>query len=442
MSYFPLTDKDRKDILETVGVADFQELIDVIPKIIREPKIDIPIGISELELTRELQTFANKNKGVDKITSFLGAGAYDHFIPSVVKHVLMRSEFYTAYTPYQAEASQGILQAIYEYQSIICKITGMDVSNASHYDGATSTAEAAILSSNVKRRNKILVASNINPQYLKVLKTYLSSSSLELVLIDFNSDYSVAMNDLNAKLNQDVASVIVQTPNFFGVVEDFSEIEKNVHRNGALLIVVGNLLSFAKFKSPGEWNADIACGDAQVFGNKLNFGGPYLGYIAVKKTLMRKLPGRIVGMTVDKDDKKSFVLTLQAREQHIRREKATSNICSNQALCALAALVHIVALGQKGYEKMFNINFGNINYLRNKLLAETNSEVYDGNVFNEIVVKPQHKVEDIILQCKKLNINPGLNLQKYFPKLKNRLLICATETKTKDDIDKLVQLLK
>ncbi|MBU1864144.1 MAG: aminomethyl-transferring glycine dehydrogenase subunit GcvPA [Candidatus Omnitrophica bacterium] len=440
MSYASLTDHDRKVMLQEIGVTDFEELCAAIPRQLRNPVIKLPHPLSELELRTMVRSLAHQNKSTDTVLSFIGAGAYEHFIPSVVHHVTSRSEFYTAYTPYQAEASQGTLQAMYEYQSMMCTLTGMDVSNASHYDGATSMAEAALVSMSVKKRKKVIVASSVHPEYRQVLKTYLRGTAGECIEIPFTSEGMLDSSRFKTALHEDVACCIVQSPNFFGIVENFSEIEKLIHACGAHFIIVANPLSLARFKSPGEWNADIACGEAQVFGNPLSFGGPYLGYFAVKKELMRKIPGRLVGLSHDSEGRRMFTLTLQTREQHIRRERATSNICSNQALCALAAGVYLTTLGKEGLRQVADLNIQNANYLREAFTSVLECEItFTGPIFNEFVIRINKDVEKIIAALLKKGIYAGLSLQRFYPKLKNELLVCATETKTKEDLDRFVK---
>jgi glycine dehydrogenase subunit 1 len=429
-------------MLATIGVNDFDQIIDVVPESLRDPRITLPPALSEPELVRHMKELAGKNESTDSLLSFVGAGAYDHFIPAVVQHVLGRSEFYTAYTPYQAEASQGMLQSIYEYQTMICRLTGMDVSNASHYDGATSMAEAALLSTIMKRRSRILVARNVFPEYRAVLKTYLTATALEIVDVPFDTNGCVDVRALSDALDETVACCIVQSPNVFGLVEDLASVEQAIHASGAHFIMVANPLSLARFRSPGEWNADIACGDGQVFGNPLSFGGPYLGYFAAKKEFMRKIPGRLVGMTEDSQGRRAFTLTLQTREQHIRREKATSNICSNQALCALAAAVYLAAVGKEGIKQIADINIANAHYLRRKIAALPGFTLqWDGVIFNEFVVQTKKEPAAIIQSLLTQKIHAGFDLSEWYPELGNALLICATETKTKDDLDRFINAL-
>ncbi len=439
MTYLPLTDVDRSSMLKDIGVKDFDQLIASIPSSLRYPHINIPVGLCEYELSQHVKELASKNQPTSQLLSFLGAGAYDHYIPSVVDHLVSRSEFYTAYTPYQAEASQGLLQSIYEYQTVICRVTGMQVANASHYDGATSMVEAALMATSLKKRNKILVAETVHPEYRQVLETYLFSSGIEIIDVPMTDEFLLDESAFKGLLDSDVACFIVQSPNFMGVVENYSRFSELVHANGSLLIAVGNLLSYTKYISPAEFGADIACGDAQIFGSNLNFGGPYVGYLGVTKKLMRKICGRLAGMTVDKDGNRAFVLTLQAREQHIRREKATSNICSNQALCALSTVVHVCAIGQKGLEQVFDVNRGNSEYLRSEIVSKTKCRVSKGPMFNEFVVTTNLEAEEVRKLAKEQGIIPGFLLSKVYNSLKNSYLVCSTEKKSKDDLDRLVK---
>ncbi len=436
MRYEVLSENDRKFMLDLIGVSSADELYGAIPAELKTDKLDLPGPYTEAELLKHIRDKTEKNK--TGFLSFLGGGAYEHFIPSVVKHVISRSEFYTAYTPYQAEASQGLLQAIYEYQSYVCRLTAMDVTMASHYDGATALAESVLMAVNITHKKKVLLSSALNPEYKAVLNTYLSGTSVEKEYFAFNDDFTVNYDDLISKCADDTAAVVVSFPNFLGTVENFSEVRDISEKYGALMIISGNPLSYAGFIPPGEYGADIACGDMQVFGNPLNFGGPYAGYIAVKKKFMRKLPGRIAGKTIDKNGKTAFVLTLQAREQHIRREKATSNICSNQALSALASLVHMSLLGSIGMKKMFEINRNNAYYLIEGLKKKS-VEVLNENVFNEFVIK-LNDIDKFFEKALSFNIMPGIRLGKFYDNMKNMLLVAVTETKTKDDLDKFLSL--
>lgn len=443
MSYLPLTENDRRMMNESLGIETTEALIEDIPQNLRNPRIALPAPLSEYEIMRLMRERAFKNACNENVLSFAGAGAYEHFSPSAVDHLLQRAEFYTAYTPYQAEASQGTLQAIYEYQSMMCALTGMDVSNASHYDGATSMAEAALLSLVTTGRKKILVARNLHPEYRQVLRTYIPSDSAIIQELAFNGEGTLDQKKLIDSLNSEVACVIVSVPNFFGIVEDLSCVREQTQSVGAQFIIVANPLSLARFKTPGEWGADIACGEAQVFGVPLSYGGPYLGYFATRKKLMRKVPGRLVGISHDLEKKRMFTLTLQAREQHIRRERATSNICSNQALCALAAAIHLALMGPQGLERVADRNIYNIRYLRDRLAEIPGCKIpFAGTLFNECVVCFDRDITEVLALLRKENIMGGVVLDAWYPELKNALLICATETKTQKDLDYFIAKLK
>ena len=345
--YLPMTEQDKKEMLQTIGVDSVDELFSDIPEKVRFNGLyNIKEAKSESSLLKELSQMAAKNMDVKQNISFLGAGVYDHYIPTIVDHVISRSEFYTAYTPYQPEISQGELQAIFEFQTMICELTGMDVANSSMYDGGTALAEAAMLSCGQTRRKKVLISETVHPESREVLKTYAKGQYIDVVEIPHENGVT-DIKALEREINEDVAAVILQYPNFFGRIEPLKEFEPIVHQHKGLFIVSSNPLALGAITPPGKFGADIVVGDAQVFGIPQSFGGPHCGYFAVTNKLMRKVPGRLVGETVDENGKRGYVLTLQAREQHIRRDKATSNICSNQALNALAASVAMTALGRK-----------------------------------------------------------------------------------------------
>jgi len=350
MSYVANTASDQKAMLEAIGANSVEELFDAIPADVRFPKLNLPEPLSEMEILAEMEQMADSNADAHHYTWFLGAGAYNHFVPSIVPQLQMRGEFYTAYTPYQPEASQGTLQAIFEYQSMMAELTGMDVVNASHYDGATSLAEAAIMSVNATRgkRNKVLVSPGVHPQYREVLKTYIQGTDIQVVGDD-NPDNNLAA--LKGMLDKETACLIVQWPNFFGELEDLEGLADVVHKAGALLVLHIDPVSLGLLKPPGEYGADIVTGEGQSLGNNLNFGGPYLGIFATTKKLVRKMPGRVVGETVDTEGRRGYVLTLSTREQHIRREKATSNICTNQGLMALGAAIYLTRWANRVYAK-------------------------------------------------------------------------------------------
>src|SRR3989338_511164 len=443
MENFPLTSEDQHQMLAEIGVQHFGEMLKCIPEKLRNPKINLPEALSELDAQKWFCELAGQNITLKQNLSFLGSGCYEHFIPSIVRHVVSRSEFYTAYTPYQPEASQGSLQMLFEYQSLMCELTGLEVSNGSHYDGATALAESLMMALNHTRRNNILIASSVHPEYRLVARTYLQGTHGVLEEVSFSPDFAFDLNDFKKKLSPEIAAVVIQSPNFFGLVEDLTEIEKLVHANGSLLIMMGHPLSFGFFKSPGEWHADIACGEGQPLGIVPGFGGPWLGYLVTTKALMRRIPGRLVGMTKDHEGRRAFCLTLQAREQHIRREKAQSNICSNQALCAMMACVYLATLGESGVKQMAELNLENANYLRDSLGAVPGIEVLTkGTIFNEFVVKFSKPIQKINGELRKRGMIGGLDLERFYPTLKNQTVFCATETKSKAEMDRFVSELK
>lgn len=443
MNYSPLTNADREEMLRGIGVKNFEELIANIPSGVANPPIDVPAGMSEWELSRYLGDILSLNRNTQKLNSFLGAGSYDHYVPSVVRHILGRGEFYTAYTPYQAEASQGTLQAIFEYQSMISELLGMDAANGSHYDGATAFAEGVLLALKVTQRNKVLIAKTVNPEYRAVAKTYLAGTDHLVEEIPFNGRGAIDVDGLKQKLSPDVGCVCVSNPNFLGLVEGLAEVADLTHKNQSLFLVTGHPMSYSVFRSPGEWGADIACGDAQPLGLDLNFGGPYVGYFATTRALVRRMPGRLVGITRDHHGNRCFVLTLQAREQHIRREKASSNICSNQALCALAVCVYFSTMGWDGIREAAMANIAKANRLRTAIEKLKDFEIpFGGTVFNEIVVRSRKPLKPVFEKLARQGVLPGLMLEKYYTELKDCLLVAVTEKKSDAEIDRLVDLLK
>jgi glycine dehydrogenase subunit 1 len=428
-------------MLKAIGIDSIEKLVADIPPGLRHD-LNLPHPMSELELLKELRGTAGLNADLDEYASYLGAGAYEHFIPSAVSHIVGRSEFYTAYTPYQPEASQGTLQAIYEYQSLICQLTGMDVANASLYDGASGVAEAALLALNaLEGRSEVLVSEAVHPEYRQVLKTYLANRRVVIREISC-ADGLTDLKALKGKISDKTACVIVQNPNFFGSVEEMTAFETVVHASGALFIAVVNPISLGILKSPGEYNADVAVGEGQPLGNPVSFGGPYLGFLAVKDQYKRKMPGRIVGVTQDKNGRTGYVLTLQAREQHIRREKATSNICSNEALNALTACVYLSLLGKSGMREAAALNLAKSHYLHEKIAAIPGCKpAFKGPFFNEFVVDLPVPLKKITRYLVKNKVIGGLALGKYYTSMKNSLLICVTETKSREDLDRYAELL-
>ncbi|MGI1658227.1 MAG: aminomethyl-transferring glycine dehydrogenase subunit GcvPA [Desulfitobacterium sp.] len=439
MNYVPNTVDQQEQILARIGVNSIEELFADIPESVRrQAQLKIRQGMSEYELVKSIQGLAAQNTTVEEYDSYLGAGAYEHFIPSYVDQLLLRSEFYTAYTPYQPEISQGTLQAIYEFQTLVCELTGMDGANASMYDGASALAEAALMACDATRRKKVLVPQTLHPEYREVLQTYLLPRGVEVESIP-STNGVINLDALEGALNQEVGAVLLQSPNFFGVIEQAEEIGKLAHAKGALLVMAVNPVSLGLLKSPGELGADIVVGEGQPFGNPLNFGGPYLGFLACREKYIRRMPGRIVGATKDKNGKKGYVLTLQAREQHIRREKAASNICSNEALCALAFTIHLSGLGKKGLKEMAHLNLQKAHYAAQEIgKLPGMSLAFSSPFFNEFVIKTQispQRVNEHLLQHK---IIGGLDLSRFDPELNQHLLFCVTETKSKEDIDQLV----
>lgn len=441
MPYISNTDKDRKEMLDAIGVSNFNELLEDIPEEFKaECKINLLDGISEYEITKEMKKLADKNLNTANITSYLGAGSYDHYIPSVTGFIAGRPEFQTAYTPYQAEVSQGTLQSIYEYQTMICNLTGMDVSNASMYDGASSMAEAAILACRQTRKNKILIASTVNPANIEVVKTFTSSVGYEVVMID-DCCGTMKLDSFKEKFDDTVACVILQTPNFYGNLEDLEGFADMVHAEKSLLIVSIDPLSVGLFKRPGDYGADIVVAEGQCLGLPQGFGGPYLGIFATTKKLMRKIPGRVVGVTEDTDGKRGFVLTLQTREQHIRRDKATSNICSNQALCALTAGVYLSTMGEEGLKEVAENCYWRSHYLSKKISELDGFEMkYDKPFFKEFVVKTKYPVKPLFKKMVEKGIFAGIPLED-FKMNKDEFLVAVTEKRTKDELDDYVRFL-
>ncbi|MEA4900079.1 aminomethyl-transferring glycine dehydrogenase subunit GcvPA [Desulfitobacterium sp.] len=439
MNYVPNTADQRDQLLARIGVQSIDELFKDIPETVRLKKsLDVPGGMAEQDLVKLVKGLANRNGNLEEYTSYLGAGAYEHYIPSYVDQLLQRSEFYTAYTPYQPEISQGTLMAIYEFQTLVCELTGMDAANASMYDGASALAEAALMSCDATRRKKVLVPTTIHPEYREVLQTYLPPRGVEIIEVP-SKDGVVDPEILEKVLDKDIAGVLLQSPNFFGAIEKAEQIGQLAHSRGALFVMSVNPVSLGILKSPGELGADIVVGEGQPFGNPLNYGGPYLGYLATRDKYVRRMPGRIVGATTDINGKKGYVLTLQAREQHIRREKATSNICSNEALCALAFTIHLTGLGKKGLKDMAALNLQKAHYAAQEMSKLPGIRLaYAQPFFHEFVIETDINPTKINQELLKDKIIGGLELSRFYPELDYHLLFCVTETKSKDDIDHLV----
>ncbi|HDE8445316.1 TPA: aminomethyl-transferring glycine dehydrogenase subunit GcvPA [Staphylococcus aureus] len=437
--YIPLTEKDKQEMLQTIGAKSIGELFGDVPSdILLNRDLNIAEGEAETTLLRRLNRIASKNITKETHTSFLGAGVYDHYAPSVVDAMISRSEFYTAYTPYQPEISQGELQAIFEFQTLICELTDMDVANSSMYDGMTSFAEACILAFSQTKKNKIVVSKGLHYQALQVLHTY-AKTRKEFEVVEIDLDGTVTdLKKLEAAVDDETAAVAVQYPNFYGSIEDLEKIHSFIEDKKALFIVYANPLALGLLTPPGSFGADIVVGDTQPFGIPAQFGGPHCGYFATTKKLMRKVPGRLVGQTQDDEGNRGFVLTLQAREQHIRRDKATSNICSNQALNALASSIAMSALGRQGIYDIAVQNIEHANYAKQQFIKK-GFEVLDGTSFNEFVVKLDKPIQQVNEELVKYNIIGGFDLGVVSDDFKNHMLIAVTELRTKDEIDTFVE---
>ncbi len=442
MPYVPHTDADRKAMLAEIGVSSIEELFADVPEEVRFPELKLPKPLSEPEILKELRAMSERNADLDHYACFLGAGAYNHFVPSVVNHVIGRSEFYTAYTPYQPELSQGTLQTIFEYQTMICALTGMEVANASHYDGATALAEAALVAVRISRgkRKKVIISPAVHPEYRQTLRTYTRGTD---ILVAGDEDLTRELDDLKAMLDEDTACLIVQNPNFFGQLEEVDGLADAVHEAGALLIVAVDPISLGLFRPPGEYGADIVVGEGQSLGNAISFGGPYLGIFACLDKYKRRMPGRLVGETVDVEGRRGYVLTLTPREQHIRREKATSNICTNEALCALAAGAYLAAMGKTGLRKVAELCYHKAHYAAQRIAAIPGFELRDDKpFFKEFVVRCPKPPADINRQLLQRKIIGGYELGKAYPHLADCMLFCVTEMNTREEIDRLVEALQ
>ncbi|OJX41496.1 MAG: glycine dehydrogenase (aminomethyl-transferring) [Chloroflexi bacterium 44-23] len=443
--FIPHSDSDKSEMLEKIGLKSIKDLFKDVPEKYRYPDLNLPEAISEMEALQNLKDLADVNFSTDDMLCFMGAGAYNHYIPAAVDSIITRGEFLTAYTPYQPEVSQGTLQAIFEYQSLIAALTGMEVSNASHYDGATAAAEACVLAYHNFRgkRNKFVLSKGLHPQYRETIQTYFQGyENLKIVGFD-NPSQMPNDDDLLNLVDLDTAIVYVQYPDFFGRIRDFTKFVEQVHEKGALVAVSVNPMALGMLKPPGEFGVDIVTGEGQPLGIPLSFGGPYLGLFATKKEFVRKLAGRLVGETVDKEGRKGYVLTLTAREQHIRREKATSNICTNQGLIALAATVYLSLLGKHGLEQVARLNFDKAHYAATQFNQLNDFEVVSNSpFFNEFVLKCPLPVEEINALLLDYDILGGYDLSKDYPELENCMLVAVTEAVSKDDIDYFVSSLQ
>ncbi len=440
MGYLPHTDAEREEMLSAIGVKSMADLFEAVPASHRFPSLNMPEPLSEMEVAAELQALSEANEHAGDFALFRGAGAYHHFVPSIVNHIIQRGEFLTAYTPYQPEVSQGTLQAIFEYQSMMCALLGLDAANASHYDGATSLAEAVTMALSVTKgkRKKIILSHAIHPQYREVVRTYHQGRDVRIVGDGGRADIA----DLVDMLDENTAMLAVQYPNFFGQIDDLRGLAEKVHAVGALFVIVTNPMALGLFKSPGELGADIAVGEGQPLGISLGFGGPYLGFFATRQKYVRKIAGRIIGETVDADGRRAFVMTLRPREQDIRRDKATSNICTNQGLMALAAAVYLSAMGKNGLRKVAELNYHKAHYTADEIDKLNGFEVVrDKPFFNEFVVRCPVPVEQVNAHLIEQGIIGGYDLGQDYAHLQDHMLVCVTETNSRAEIDAFVSAL-
>ncbi len=446
MSYIPNTDENRREMLDAIGVESIDDLFAGIPEAVRfRGDMDLPSAMSEMELVKHMAELAGKNLSTDEYVCFLGAGAYDHFLPSVVDHILSREEFYTAYTPYQPEVSQGTLQSIFEFQTMISELTGMDVANASMYDGATTVMEAALMAGRLVRRggNRVLISESVHPEYRRVLETYLCSLEWEMVEIPMVEGVT-DLDALRREADDETLTVIVQNPNFFGLLEPVDEIGSVVDNAGkAMFTVACDPISLGLLKPPSESGADIVVGEGQSLGNPLSFGGPYLGFFAAGSKHIRRMPGRIISETVDEDGVRGYVMSMQTREQHIRRARATSNICTNEALNALAATVYLSLMGKTGLREVAEQSLQKAHYAAQAIDAlDGFSLQYDQPFFKEFVVQCERPAAEVVQSMLEHNILAGVDLGRFYPDMDHSLLVAVTEKRTREEIDELAARLE
>ena len=445
MRYIPNSPTDRREMLAAIGVSTIEDLFVGIPEELRlKGPLQVPAAMSEPELLEYFESTASDNQTHG--LSFLGAGVYSHHVPLIIDSLISRSEFFTAYTPYQAEIAQGTLQAIFEFQTYMAQLTGMDIANASLYDGSTALAEGILMARRITRRNRFLMAGSVHPEYREVVETYTSRLGLEIETVDFGEDGRVDMKLLESRLSAETAGVIVQSPNFFGTIEALEEVATLAHSKGALAIVnIAEAMSLGLLRPPGtataeEGRADIVVGEAQSLGVPMSFGGPHVGFVAAREKYLRQIPGRLVGMGHDSDGKRAFVLTLATREQHIRREKATSNICTNQSLCALMTTIYLSTVGPVGLRDIATENVQKAAYAAGRIARETNHSIrFPGSRFNEFVVRLEGAAGDIFERLSGAGIVAGLPLGRFYPELDDSLLVTVTEVHKLADIDQLIE---
>ena len=444
MRYLPHTEDDIRAMLARIGVESIDALYEGIPESLRfKIPLDLPAPLSEMALVEEFHRLSMKNRSTRCSDSFLGAGCYDHFIPSVVRSLAGRSEFYTAYTPYQAEISQGTLQAIFEFQSLVCQLTGMEVANASMYDGASSLAEAVLMANRINRRSRAVLSRAVHPEYREVVRTYVEGAGIELVEVPEDETGRTDLARIADVVDDGTAAVVIQSPNFFGVVEDLRPFSKLARDHKALLIaVVNEPMSLGVLQPPGALGADVVVGEGQAFGIPIAYGGPHVGLFATRQSFVRKMPGRLVGETVDQAGRRGYVLTLSTREQHIRREKATSNICTNEGLCALMATITLAVLGPRGLQELACLNLSRAAYARERIARLPGFRIpFSAPVFNEFVVEAPVKAEGLVETLAQEGIYAGVPLSRFFPEMDHGLLVCVTERTGREAIDRYVDAL-
>ncbi|HKI47825.1 MAG TPA: aminomethyl-transferring glycine dehydrogenase subunit GcvPA [Desulfobacteria bacterium] len=438
MRYIPHTETDIQEMLSAIGIKKIGELFQSIPEALRlEAPLDLPPALPEADLTQALSQLASRNVNLEECSVFLGAGAYRHFTPSVVNHLLLRGEFLTSYTPYQPEVSQGTLQAIFEFQSFVCMLTGMEIANASIYDGASSLAEAVLMAHRVNNRNEVLMARTVHPEYRQVVETYTRGIEFKIIEAPYQENGQTDLEFIKQHVTDDTSSVVIQSPNFFGIVEQYAELGKFLKEKETLLIVVvAEATSLGILKPPGERGADIVAGEGQGWGLPVSYGGPHVGFFATQESFFRQVPGRIVGETVDRAGQRSYALTLATREQHIRREKATSNICTNQGLCALAATIWLAAMGKQGVREVALQNLKTANALKDKLQQLKGFGLrFLADTYNEFVLECPGPAQELHAKLLAANIVAGLPLGNFYPELDNCLLLCATEMNSRESLD-------
>ncbi|MFB3818447.1 MAG: aminomethyl-transferring glycine dehydrogenase subunit GcvPA [Candidatus Methylomirabilales bacterium] len=439
MRYIPNTEQDRRRMLEAVGADSVAELFADVPAALRLARpLRVPPALSEADLLRQLRTLAERNADAERYACFLGAGCYNHFSPAIVSQLVLRGEYLTSYTPYQPEISQGTLQALYEYQTLICQLTGMDVSNASMYEGASATAEAILVAQRVTGRNGTVIARAVHPEYRQVARTYTAALGHPVQEAPFGEDGRTDLEGARRLLGPETACLVVQYPNFFGVVEDLAPLAEAAHAAGALCIVcIAEPVALGLLKAPGDCGADLVAGEGQGLGTGMNYGGPALGFFATREAFVRQMPGRLVGQTVDRDGRTGYVLTLATREQHIRREKATSNICTSESLIAIMATIWLVSMGPRGLRELALLNLRKAAYAKERLQQSGAAARFGGPTFNEFVVKPRGTPAAVLQQLRRQGIIGGLDLGRFYPELRDGLLVCATEQNSREEIDRL-----